>query len=65
MHNERLKLLREDRELKQKDIVQILDCKRSTYANWENETIILPLEVADKFPQSFYKNIHRLVLKKK
>jgi len=48
MYFQRLKNLREDNELKQEEIVSRLKCKRSTYANWENGTIIVPLDIADE-----------------
>ena len=48
MNFQRLKILREDAFLKQDEIASKLNCKRSTYANWENETIIVPLNIADE-----------------
>lgn len=54
MFNERLKVLRENNDFKQKDIADFLQCKRSTYANWENETIIIPLDIANRLTL-FYK----------
>ena len=48
MYFQRLKNLREDSEFKQNEIVSKLNCKRSTYANWENGTIIVPLDIADE-----------------
>lgn len=54
MFNERLKVLRENNDFKQKDIADFLQCKRSTYANWENKTIIIPLDIADRLTL-FYK----------
>ncbi len=48
MYFQRLKDLREDKEFKQDEIASKLNCKRSTYANWENGTIIIPLDIADE-----------------
>ncbi|MDD2494525.1 MAG: helix-turn-helix transcriptional regulator [Tissierellia bacterium] len=48
MYFQRLKDLREDKEFKQDEMASKLNCKRSTYANWENGTIIIPLDIADE-----------------
>lgn len=44
----RIKDLREDNDYTQKYISTILNCKRSTYANWENDDILIPLKKLDE-----------------
>ncbi|MDO5568730.1 MAG: helix-turn-helix transcriptional regulator [bacterium] len=51
----RLKNMREDLELTQKEIAKILDVKRSTYAGWECGKDIIPLRQLNKL--SNYYNI--------
>lgn len=41
---EKLKDLREDRDLKQSDIAAILNVKQNTYSQYENGTRKLPIE---------------------
>ncbi len=48
MYRQRIKMLREEQEIKQEDISNILNCNRSTYANWESDVIVVPLLIADK-----------------
>ena len=43
-----LKWLRNEQELTQKDIATKLNVNPSTYKNWENGVVIIPLDIADK-----------------
>ena len=40
--------LREEADLKQKDVAKILNVKRSTYSKWENLTNDMPIEMCNK-----------------
>ena len=44
----RIKDLREDNDLTQKDIANYLEVYRSTYAKWEDGTNKIPLRILDK-----------------
>ena len=44
----RIRDLREDRDLKQKQIAQVLMCDQSLYSKYERNERPLPLEYADK-----------------
>ncbi len=44
----RLKELREDRDLTQKEIAQILNCKQNTYQQYESEKRQIPLQALIK-----------------
>lgn len=48
MYFQRAKFLREEFEYTQQFVADFLNCKRSTYANWETGYIILPLDIANK-----------------
>lgn len=48
MYMQRLNKLREEKEYSQKFVADKLGVNRSTYANWETGTIIIPLSIADK-----------------
>lgn len=41
----RIRNLREDRDLKQSDIAQLLHCTQACYSHYENGTRDIPLEV--------------------
>ena len=43
-----LKWLRNEQELTQKDIATKLNVNPSTYKNWENGVVMIPLDIADK-----------------
>lgn len=45
---ERLKNLREDRDLKQKDLAKLLNVSQNTYSQYENDVIALTAENAVK-----------------
>lgn len=44
----KLKELREDRDLKQRDIAEILNCKQNTYQQYESGKRQIPLEALIK-----------------
>ena len=44
----RIRDLREDADLKQRQIADLLCCDQSLYAKYEREERVLPLEYADK-----------------
>lgn len=44
MKFERMKAIREDRDLTQKQLASILDVERSTYAGWETGKNTIPLK---------------------
>ena len=48
MYLKNLKLLRNEKELTQDDISKYLGVSRTTYNNWEQGTVLLPLDIADK-----------------
>ena len=44
----RIRDLREDSDLKQRQIADLLNCDQSLYSKYEREERVLPLEYADK-----------------
>lgn len=48
MYFNNLKKLRIEKDLTQKDVAKILNCKRSSYSNWEYDVVMIPLGIADK-----------------
>lgn len=48
MYFNNLKKLRNEKEITQKYIANILNVKRSTYNSWERRDVMIPLEIADK-----------------
>ena len=48
MYFNNLKKLRNEREITQKYIANVLNVKRSTYNSWERGDVMIPLENADK-----------------
>ena len=44
----RIRDLREDSDLKQRQIAELLNCDQSLYSKYEREERVLPLEYADK-----------------
>lgn len=53
MNYERMKEIRENKEITQKIIADILDVSRSTYAGWENGIDTIPLLKLNKFCNYF------------
>ncbi len=54
MYFNNLQSLRNEKELTQNDVSEILNRKRSTYNNWECGLVMIPLDIADKL-SCFYK----------
>lgn len=54
MYFNNLQYLRNEKELTQREVSEILNCKRSTYDNWEHGNVMIPLDMADKL-SCFYK----------
>ena len=48
MYFNNLKKLRNEKEITQQYIANILNVKRSTYNSWERRDVMIPLEIADK-----------------
>lgn len=48
MYFNNLKKLRNEKEFTQEEVAFKLNCKRSTYNNWESGVVMIPLDVADK-----------------
>jgi len=48
MYFNNLKKLRIERDLTQEDVARELNCKRSSYSNWEYDIVMIPLDIADK-----------------
>ena len=44
---ERIRNLREDRDLKQEDLARLLNCTQACYSNYENGKRDIPTEVLD------------------
>ena len=50
---ERIRNLREDRDLRQEDVAKVLHCSQACYSNYENGKRDIPTEVLDKLA-SYY-----------
>ena len=50
----RLKDLREDNDLLQRDIAEYLNIRQNTYSQYENGQRQLPIDVLTKFPPTIY-----------
>ncbi len=48
MYFNQLKEIREKRKMTQKNVADLIGVSRSSYANWENNIVMLPLDIADK-----------------
>lgn len=57
----RLKDIREDHDYTQKEVADMLDVKRGTYASWECGTDIIPLKKLYKYANHFQKSIDYLL----
>ena len=42
MYFNNLQYLRNEKELTQREVSEILNCKRSTYDNWEHGNVMIP-----------------------
>ena len=43
MYFNNLQYLRNEKELTQREVSEILNCKRSTYDNWEHGNVMIPI----------------------
>ena len=50
-----LKDIRKDRDYTQEDIASMINCNRSTYSDWENGDVMIPLNRLDEL--SFLYNV--------
>lgn len=53
----RIKDIREDNELKQREMVEIFQVSRSTYASWEVGLIVIPLDKLVEYANYFHVRI--------
>ena len=59
--NLRIRDLREDRDLKQKEVAAYLRCDQSLYSKYERLERPLPLELADKLADFYHVSVDYLV----
>ena len=57
----RIRDLREDGDLTQKQVAEYLMCDQSLYSKYEREERVLPLEVAIKLAQFYHTSVDYLV----
>lgn len=61
MKIERIRDLREDRDLKQKDLAKLLSVDQSTYSDYENDRINIPIEQLIKIADFYNVSIDYIV----
>lgn len=54
MYFNNLKKLRSEKELTQEEVAKKLNCSRTTYNNWEQNVVMIPIDIADQL-SLFYK----------
>ena len=57
----RIRDLREDADLKQRQIAEVLNCDQSLYSKYECEERPLPLEYADKLADFYHVSVDYLL----
>ena len=57
----RLKELREDHDLKQIDIANILNCKQNTYYQYESEKRQIPLSALKKLADFYHTSVDYII----
>lgn len=57
----RLRDLREDEDLKQKEIACILGCSQATYSRYETDTLNIPVDILKKLAHFFKVSIDYIV----
>lgn len=57
----RIRDLREDSDLKQRQIAEVLDCDQSLYSKYEREERPLPLDYADKLADFYHVSVDYLL----
>ena len=58
---ERVRALREDRDLKQEDIAQVLNCTQACYSNYENGKREIPYAVLNKLADFYNVSVDYLL----
>ena len=58
---QRLRDLREDRDLKQRQLADLLHCDQSLYSKYEREERPLPLDYADKLAEFYHVSVDYLL----
>lgn len=58
---ERIRGLREDRDLKQEDIARVLNCTQACYSNYENGKRDLPTEVLQALADFYHVSVDYLL----
>lgn len=61
MNTEKLKCLRDEYEITQKEMADVLNCTRSAYSLWEINQNVIPLYYLNKIANKFDVNIDYLV----
>ncbi len=61
MHNNRLRDLREDRDLKQKDLAQLLQVHQTTYSDYEPGELNIPVAVLHRLADFYGVSIDYLL----
>ena len=61
MYKNRLRDLREDRDLKQKDLAQILKIHQTTYSDYELENLNIPVSVLHRLADFYCVSIDYLL----
>ncbi len=57
---QRLRDLREDKDLKQKDLANFLHCSQTTYSRYENGKLSVPIDVLKKLATFYHVSIDYL-----
>jgi len=57
----RIRDLREDSDLKQRQIAEVLNCDQSLYSKYEREERPLPLDYADKLAEFYHVSVDYLL----
>ena len=57
----RIRDLREDRDLKQREVAEILLCDQSLYSKYEREERMLPLNLAEKLADYYGVSVDYLI----
>ena len=57
----RIRDLREDSDLKQREIAEVLNCDQSLYSKYEREERPLPLDYADKLAEFYHVSVDYLL----
>jgi len=61
MYFNKLKEIREERKMTQQSIADLIGVSRSSYVNWENNVVMLPLNIADKLSVILNVNLSYLI----